>query len=119
MGGPASQICICLCSWGVWDQQSESGTEKERERVWVRTKRIWKRDDFVARILSVGSSEMAGVRYYQQAMWHMGALCTVFAANQELVSKKAYFKMMTLLPIPSKAYLSLPGAALAPSSGSQ
>lgn len=52
-------------------------------------------------------------------MWHMGALCTVFAANLELVSKKAYFKMMTLLPIPSKAYPSLPGAALAPSSGSQ
>lgn len=72
-------------------------------------------------ILLLGFSVLAhqrwqecGINSRRLAMWHMGALCTVFAANLELVSKKAYFKMMTLLPIPSTAYPSLPGTALPP-----
>lgn len=48
---------------GEFGTNSQRVEQKKRETVWVRTKRIWKRDDFVARILSVGSSEMAGVRY--------------------------------------------------------
>lgn len=77
-------------------------------------------------ILLLGFSVLAhqrwqecGINSRRLAMWHMGALCTVFAANLELASKKAYFKMMTLLPIPSTPYPSLHGAALAPSSGSR
>lgn len=52
------------------------------------------------------------------AMWHMGAFCTVFAADLELVSKKAYFKMMALLAMPSRAHPSLCLGQFLPSSGS-
>lgn len=117
VGGPASQICICLCSWGVWDQQSDSGTEKEREREFGSELS----ESGEGMILLLGFSVLAhqrwqecGINSRRLAMWHMGALCTVFAANLELVSKKAYFKMMTLLPIPSTIYPSL-----APTSGSR